>query len=147
MASTKLILEGDRIRFLKVHEPEDVEDEELKQEETMKQVMDEVESNDEVKAELVITFILIVLSLNIVNVLAMSLSRSSLLYVLLKLTNFAFRAIEEKIEKEDIAIQVNNKISVAFTGDTDNLPVSADSEVIDKIASAVDEFCLPHNFI
>lgn len=51
----------------------------------------------------------------------------------------SIEAIEEKIEKEDIAIQVNNKISVAFTGDTDNLPVSADSEVIDKIASAVSD--------
>ena len=46
-------------------------------------------------------------------------------------------SIEERIEKEDIAIQVNNKIAVAFTGDTDNLPIPVDSEVVDKIVDSV----------
>lgn len=47
--------------------------------------------------------------------------------------------IEKTIEKEDIAIQVNNKIAVAFTGDTNELPVSPDSTVVAKIADAVAE--------
>lgn len=51
--------------------------------------------------------------------------------------NINVEKTEEMIEKEDIALQVNQKIAVALTGDTDSLPINPDSEVVTKIVDAI----------
>lgn len=51
--------------------------------------------------------------------------------------DISIEEVEANIEKEDIAVQVNNKLSTAMTGDTSSVPISADSDVVDKLSDKI----------